>query len=188
MTFIGEIKKGREIWKGWHGACIWHACIGCGKERWVALRNGQPKHLRCYSCACKLRQSYKEGRIGDGRYIRIKLQPDDFFYSMADKIFHYVREHRLVMAKHLGRCLQSWELVHHKNGDKTDNRIQNLELTTVGSHIRNHSKGYQDGYLKGLYDGHETRIKQLEQRVLFLEIENIHLSTELEEYDAVKME
>lgn len=49
-----------------------------------------------------------------------------------------VYKHRAVMERKLGRTLGRFELVHHKNEDRSDNRLDNLELTTPKEHSRHH--------------------------------------------------
>lgn len=69
-----------------------------------------------------------KGRIKHSGYIGLRE---------GGKVYY---EHRRVMEKHLGRTLSSHELVHHINGDKTDNRIENLEIVTRSEHIKHHPR------------------------------------------------
>lgn len=69
-----------------------------------------------------------------GGYVLRKLDDADPFFVMAT-VHGYVLEHRYVMARALGRPLTRSETVHHINGDRADNRLENLQLR-FGPHGR----------------------------------------------------
>ena len=157
---IGEIRQGKDLlYKGYvtsHSKFQYLACEVCGKARWVRLTHGKPRGLTegkvCKLCAVrkfgankpgKGSSAWKGGRgqTSDG-YITIWVDKDDFFYPMANANGR-ILEHRLVVAKALGRCLLPWEVVHHKGvkhpinsrENKQDNRYpENLQLVSDERH------------------------------------------------------
>jgi len=173
MPQIGERKRGKEI--GQRGGALrclfeWSACRVCGKPRWVIVHKGKIKNDRCKHCSdterCKTL-----GGIGEkspcwhgGSYSRygykyIWLPKTDPFFSMTGNA-PYVAEHRLIMARFLDRLLTKKEVVHHKNGIRNDNRIENLELTIRGEHAKEHNQGYIDGFKRGYLDGKNTATQE----------------------------
>lgn len=107
-------------------------CEHCG----VMFRPRQRSAVgRFCSKACRM-----AGQVGDraanyngGRHTNsdgyVKAQAPG--HPRASGKGHYVYEHILVMEQHLGRLLTEGENVHHKNGNRTENAIGNLELWVV---------------------------------------------------------
>jgi len=77
---------------------------------------------------------WKGGRVLDAAGYTLLFMPDH-----PHAVGSYILEHRYVMEQVLGRYLETDnEVVHHKNGDITDNRPENLEVMTMGEHSRYH--------------------------------------------------
>ena len=124
---VGKIKK-----TSFGTIKYWKCKCDCGKETEVPanrLVTGKTKSCGCFRRARgerNVRENHPSWK--GGKHIK------DGYIFLLDKdhpnrnCMGYVAEHVLVMSKHLGRALIKGENVHHKNGQKDDNRIDNLEL------------------------------------------------------------
>lgn len=80
--------------------------------------------------------SFMDFKIDKGVGYMYCYNPSHPLANKAGKVY----EHRFVMSKHLGRWLNSDEVVHHKDGNRQNNDINNLELTNAREHAILHAK------------------------------------------------
>jgi len=151
---------------GYYSSCkkcvrSWRVKVG----RIGIRENLSEEYKRCAKCKKVLRKdndfakdsSKKDGyyssckdcrRIQTGVKKRIRKKMDSGGYKFGVKN----RLHREIMGNIIGRKLNRNEIVHHKNGDKTDNRPENLEIMTNSEHSKYHyEKEIKEKLLKKRY-------------------------------------
>jgi len=135
----------------------------------LAISLGRKNYYRGDAC-----HQWKGGRfVNKEGYVWVKLQPNEQRFAPMANHRGYVREHRLVLAKSLGRCLESWEVVHHKNGVKNDNRIDNLKL------LPNRNYHQSDLVLKSRLKQLECKVKEQDKELRLLKWQLIELRKEV---------
>lgn len=146
------------------------ACPECGIVRPVRIEAMRKRFFEPIKCsACTNRAQFKrDRRVNTSGYVVIGMLPDhpNYAWGRKDKSIgttsvRVILEHRLVMAKKLGRNLERFEHVHHINGDKQDNRIENLMLITPHEHAAMEHLIRENRRLQNELDEANARIKAI---------------------------
>lgn len=125
-------------------------CPVCGATENLLTAKGS-KHLGwCRPCMYKVRNR----RLKEG--IHEVIGKDGYVYLRGEGVFNHpnkrtdgLPKHRYVMSQHIGRPLLPSEVVHHKDGNKLNNNIENLEILSTSQHgkTHDHSPNFHKNYL-----------------------------------------
>jgi len=135
----------RACYLSHHAAKTEHArCPACGHR---FLTSASTARKAFCSHECRSRAKYRTGGtyVAGNGYVYIKVAPHH-----SDRSNGYRLLHRVVAERALGRALKPNEIVHHKNGNKRDNRAENLAVVASDAeHFKHHVRGFHGWIIPG---------------------------------------
>lgn len=136
------------------------------RTQWSSGRQRAPRiELRCETCGAQFTEKASKHRFQRRRYCSIPCANKAPRYRRPAKPLRLgtggrmyitcrdgseVAYYRALVEAEIGRHLRTDEVVHHLNGDPTDDRIENLALTTPADHIEMHREDLRDGLRRAL--------------------------------------
>lgn len=176
---LGDLATSEAVGRSGRALHVWEGCPTCGVERWIKLNTSGNL---CKSCALRQHSFGESNRRWNPTRktitksgIRLYVDSSHPYFCMAHRCSRdfAILEHRLVMAEFLGRPLKVGEVVHHLDGDNTNNDINNLLLLP--------SQAYHSSYT--LLQTHvrklEKELEKVRTRLTLLEADNALLTSQV---------